>query len=987
MKNFGLMFTAIAGLTAVSLLVTWGYGLKLGIDLSGGTILVYQVREGQRAENYRIDDLISALKKRINPEGLSDIPIRKIGSNRVEIILAKASPEQVEDLKRKITEVGSLEFRILATEKKDGERGRNAVARAMAANGLKSPPAGYRWALFGQTITGKVAESTSSTIRAAGVSWPRDRFANPNWTDRPEDASHTHIVLTGKDSAGLEHTGRFAIASNTKDTIALVRPHAYKTITSFTIHFNPSGITPSDEAIVREQPRGDGVVDRYVLYQVDRYNVTGEFLSRTFPTQDERIQPAVGFHFNAAGARKFGNLTREHLPEEGGSFKYRLAIILDGLVMTAPNLNAEIREAGIIEGVQPKEVPFLVEILQSGSLPASIDPVPLLEETIGPTLGQDTIDKGLWAIGISMAVVPLFMIVYYRFAGAVAVFALVLNMIMLVASMAFTSSSFTLPGLAGLALTIGMAVDANVLIFERMREEAERGASMAQQIRNGFSRAWMTIFDSHVTALLSGVVLWAVGTEEIKGFALTLIIGMGWNLFTAVFVSRIVFEFWYDRGWLKRINMMKIMDKTAIDFIGPRKYLISASVVVITLGLIAFYVNRQRMFNIDFTGGTLVTIQVDNNAEPIKKLSEGARAAYVRTKASEVLPDPSVETLNVTGEERGVRFNIRTTDEKVDQVRRNIVKAFGPVLARPRITVTNPVTVAGSRPTVAEKAKASEAAEARFAGGHRYEMTIDRRIDLATVRNAFAAVLKAVGVANPETRFAVVALPSSTEKETHLALETDLPPAEASKHLASFTESLVARPELLFERSENFGGAVAGETRNLAIAAIVASWLIIIVYVWLRFKSMSYGLAAVIALIHDVLITLGAVAISPYKIDLPMVAAFLTLIGFSVNDTIVIFDRIREIKGKSPYLTAELINAAVNQTMSRTILTSLTAWLVVVILYLFGGEGLQGFSFCLVVGFLSGTYSTIYIASPILIDWMGGSKREPVKGKTLVGAP
>ena len=207
---------------------------------------------------------------------------------------------------------------------------------------------------------------------------------------------------------------------------------------------------------------------------------------------------------------------------------------------------------------------------------------------------------------------------------------------------------------------------------------------------------------------------------------------------------------------------------------------------------------------------------------------------------------------------------------------------------------------------------------------------------------------------------------------------------------------------MLFERLTNFGGTVAGETRVLALIAIVASWLIIVAFLWFRFKSVTYGLAAVIAVVHDVLITLGAVAVSywlalvpgirdifmldQFKIDLPMTAAFLTLIGFSVNDTIVIFDRIREIKGKMPHLTTDIINAAVNQTLSRTILTSFTAWLVVVILYYFGGEGLHGFSFCLVVGFMSGTYSTIYIASPILIDWMGVKpSKQPAPRTTTEG--
>ncbi len=214
-----------------------------------------------------------------------------------------------------------------------------------------------------------------------------------------------------------------------------------------------------------------------------------------------------------------------------------------------------------------------------------------------------------------------------------------------------------------------------------------------------------------------------------------------------------------------------------------------------------------------------------------------------------------------------------------------------------------------------------------------------------------------------------------------MILRTSLDRETIQPALDRLAQTLPNDPNLLFERLENFGAAVAHDTQLLAIMAIVASWAVMIAYLWLRFKSATYGLAAVIALVHDVLITLGAVAISPYKIDLPMVAAFLTLIGFSVNDTIVIFDRIRELKGKSPHLNEGLVNAAINQTLSRTILTSVTAWLVVVILYLFGGEGLQGFSFCLVIGFLSGTYSTIYIAAPILIDWSGKPETKPAAGK------
>src|SRR5262249_8695085 len=260
----------------------------------------------------------------------------------------------------------------------------------------------------------------------------------------------------------------------------------------------------------------------------------------------------------------------------------------------------------------------------------------------------------------------------------------------------------------------------------------------------------------------------------------------------------------------------------------------------------------------------------------------------------------------------------------------------------------------------------------------------------------FAKVLAAGQITNAESRFEIVPAPTleatgeataPASTSSRLLLRTDLEPDLAGAQLAKLKESLANNRDLLFEHLENFSGTVASETRTLPWIATVASWLIIIASLWARFRSFTYGFAAVLAVIHDVLITLGVIAFSywlamipgmstllqidQFKIDLPIVAAFLTLIGFSTNDTVVIFDRIREIKGKTPHLTNKMVNDAINQTLSRTILTSLTAWLVVVILYLIGGEGLHGFAFALVVGFLSATSSTVYIATPILVDWIG----------------
>ena len=974
--------------------------LKLGIDLSGGTILVYEVARENLGPNFNMDELISALKQRADPQGVKETPIRKIGSNRIEIILPLANDEEVEEVKKMLTDVGSLEFRILANRKHDAA----AVDRALGPQGLAKPPARYKWARLGEISTGTSPTFTSDTITDLQQKWKKDLYAG------------TDVTLTGKGDEGPDQTVSVPVSRNTANTLTLTRPHGLKSISSYRIEYNPSAIHGGDpsnprptDPIVREEKVSPGRSEIYILCTLDRQNVTGSFLSRAYATTDERLQPAVGFQFNRQGARRFGQLTREHLPEEGDAFKYQLAILLDNLVMSAPSINSEIRDSGIIEGggqgFKPKEVQHLINILQAGSLPASLNPTPAQEEKVGPTLGEDSIAKGWRAIWVSMLVVPIFMVFYYRFAGIVAVIALVANMILLIGTMAFMQATFSLPGLAGLALTIGMAVDANVLVFERMREEKERGAGIAQQIRNGFNRAWVTIFDSHVTNLLAAIVLYAVGTEEVKGFALTMIIGMLWNLYTAVFMSRVIFETAYAQGWIKQLRMLKMWDKTNIDFIGPRYYCMAGSLILILLGLVAFFARGRTMYNIDFTGGTLVTIRLNESDPTVQSLSESRRAEFVRQKAS-VLPDVTVESLRVGNDTKLARFNIRTTatdqdsQQEKDKVKNKILEAFGPALAKVEMTVGDAKPIPSA--AAGDASKTSPALTTRFAGGREYPLSFNTTAFNSTqapaqvVAAEFAKVLEGAGIANPTTRFEISEAPAkeSGTASTDLVLRTDLEPDIAQAQIGKLKESLASNRDLLFERITNFGGTVASETRTLALIATVASWVIIIVYLWWRFHSFTYGLAAVLAVVHDVLITLGAIAVSywlakipvissllmidQFKIDLPIVAAFLTLIGFSVNDTIVIFDRIREIKGKTPHLTNKMVNDAINQTLSRTILTSFTAWLVVVILYILGGEGLHGFAFALVVGFLSGTYSTVYIATPILIDWVG-TKSEPAK--------
>ncbi|RUL88934.1 protein translocase subunit SecD [Tautonia sociabilis] len=1075
MKNltFRLLLIGLAAVVGLLVLFSQQIGLsderplKLGIDLSGGTILVYQV-EQQAGERVDLDELVAALKRRINPEGVFDITIRSVGQDRVEIIMPEEMANQAEEIKRKLTEEGSLSFRILASTNRAADfpaylirQTRDLppiVDRLPEIKPSSSDRETFRWAKLGEVVEGQPAapEGTAPTtvsersLTLSGAGWSPNRYrgmqavlerggGSPNRVTVERNTADTlffsepigfdpsavtgfEIDYSGGDSRAIRDPirdwspNRYAglpillegivageprriiaeVASNTADTITLTRDHGLDVVRSYRVAYNPSGIALGiDGTSIDPQLAGDkivrgvrlpsqpGTTEYFVLYEVprERQDVTGDMLERVYPTTDEQLRPAVGFDFDTIGSRRFGDLTGRYRPRQDGAFFYNLAILLDGEVMSAPQIRNRITDSGIItmggRGSQVNEqVNFLIDILRAGSLPVALQTPALQEETIGPTLGEDTIRKGVYAITVALALVPVFMIVYYHFAGVVAVIALLLNMVLLLASMAVTGSSITLPGLAGLALTIGMAVDANVLIYERMREERDRGAPLAQQIRNGFGKAWSTILDSNVTTVLTGVVLWSVGTEEVKGFALVTIIGLLWNLFTAVFVSRTIFELAYQSGWLKRLTMLRLLSKTNIDFVGPRRYCMVGSLLVIALGLSVFFsrggANQQgSMYNIDFTGGSLVTVRLDS--EQLRGQSPSARISAVRDQASEVLPNVTVESLTVSGDEEqdeAPRYNIRTTEQSPDVVQEAILEAFADSLVRVELLQTEPI----------EPVEGGLEEE-----GNRYRLTFNLPQPPSRIAEAFARVLASADppVASPRSQFRVInpeAPPNNVDQPGEvLELTTSLAPERIEGYLAELGQELRNDKDFLFERLENFGSVVAGETRQKAMVAIVASWLIIIAYLWFRFQAVAYGVAAVLALIHDVLIALGAVALAGYKIDLPMIAAFLTLIGFSVNDTIVIFDRIRELKGKTPHLTARLVNDAINVTLSRTILTSLTTWLVVLIFYLFGGEGLSGFSFCLVVGILSGTYSTIFIAAPILIEWIGKPSKTDAK--------
>ncbi|HEX5472785.1 MAG TPA: protein translocase subunit SecD [Lacipirellulaceae bacterium] len=713
------------------------------------------------------------------------------------------------------------------------------------------------------------------------------------------------------------------------------------------------------------------------LVLMDPYNVTGEYLTKATKGMDEMGGPAVHFSFNPQGASRFEKLTSQNRPNPNTGVKHKLGIILDKTLLSAPYINSTISSEGQISGgsMTDKEVELTVEVLNAGSLPAKLNKTPVSEDIISPTLGGVTVQKGTDSITVSLIGVILFMIIYYRFSGVVASIGLTLNLVMVLALMVLIKAAFTLPGIAGLALTVGMSVDTNVLIYERIREELERGAALRMAIRNGFDRAMTAIIDTHLTTIISGIVLFYVGTDQVKGFAVTLVLGLLVNLFTAFFCTRVIFDVAERHGYIKKLKMMHVFRHPNFDFLRFRWWALGASWVLIIVGMVAVYFRGGSLLDIDFTGGSSVAFTLN---EPIP-------LATVRND----LANTDLRDKNLLVVERGTtntEYTVDTSEQSVETVKDIVAKEFGGKLRKYSFEYQNLKTVK----------------EPNFAG-----------IEANLFINSGPGYGGETGVNHDSLRGQIV---SSLDKSGHTHIVPKLTnPGYRSGSTARYKEWTVRIPDIdeataknvlgslqsamrttpIFPLASKIGGRVSGDMQFRALEAIGVSLIAMIIYLWLRFSKPSYGIAAGVALIHDVLITVGMLALSHYivqalpslalalriesfQINLTIVAALLTIIGYSVNDTIVTFDRLREIKGKSPTINAKLVNDSVNQTLSRTILTVLTVFIVVVILYFFGGEGLHSFAYAFLIGIVTGTYSSIYIASPVVL-WLSGVSAAPMK--------
>src|SRR6266436_5958324 len=550
----------------------------------------------------------------------------------------------------------------------------------------------------------------------------------------------------------------------------------------------------------------------------------------------------VQLKFDGEGAKQFGKITEQY---KG----HRFAIVLDGVIQSAPVIRDAIYggDAVITGHFTEKEARGLASVLENPlQTPVSIEE----ERSVSPTLGADSIRASIMAGLVGLAITLVCVALYYRFAGIIACLALLVNIVLLIGWLTMFHFVLTLPGIAGIILTIGLAVDASVLVYERLREELALGKSLKIAIQAAYEKAFSSIFDANVTTLITAVILFWKASGPVKGFAISLTLGILASLFTALIVGRNIFEFFVDTARVKKISMMHLISSQNINFLGKGFLACMCSLALIVAGATSFYLRGEKNFGVDFRGGDLITLS-------------------------------SPQAIDV-GKVRAALQPINLADAAIQESNQ----------------------------------------------GGKYYITV------RTPLHTSDAVEKQIITAMPEAQFKV-------------------------------------------EGAERVGALVGGELARSSLVALGLGILGILIFVTLRFE-LSFAVGAIVALLHDVLITVGMFSLLHRELTLTMVGAVLTIAGYSINDTIVVYDRIREglASGRKGSIE-QIMNESINQTLSRTILTSTVTLIPILCLFLFGGAVLRDFSLAIIIGVAVGTYSSIFIASPIVLWWTrarGGGK-------------
>jgi len=588
------------------------------------------------------------------------------------------------------------------------------------------------------------------------------------------------------------------------------------------------GVAPEGYEIKKEK-NGSGESQLLVAKEAV---LTGEKLTDAAVGFDQYGKPMVELSFNKEGAKIFDRVTFQNIGR-------RLAIVLDGVIHSAPVIRDRISggNAQISGGFSNEEAKDLALVLRAGALPA---PVKIIEErTIGPSLGKESIEKSVKAGLFGLGAVVLFMCFYYRLCGVIASIGLLFYAALVLGSMGMMGATLTLPGIAGFILSIGMAVDANVLIFERMREELALGKGSRAAISAGYHKAFSAIFDSNITTLITSVILFIFGTGPVQGFAVTLSIGILASMFSALVVTRVIFDFFTARDVNLKLSMVNFFKKTNIPFLKGRFFAYGFSVIVLGIGITSYAMRSHESYGVEFTGGTFAQLKFE-------------------------------QTVDIT------KFREELDKEKI--------------------------------------------------GGFSLQQNGDAAENTFSVKFAGHEVV---------------------------------PIENAAKRLANPYQ---------VERVDLVGPSVSADLQKKAMLAVLWSCIGILIYVAFRFKF-QFSFGAVVALVHDAIFAFGIFMLTGHEITLPIIAALLTIIGFSVNDTIVTFDRMRDnmkIMRKESFV--DIVNLSVNQTLGRTILTTATVVFSTSAIYFFGGSEIKDFAYILLIGFSVGIYSTVFVASALVVD-------------------
>jgi SecD/SecF fusion protein len=620
-----------------------------------------------------------------------------------------------------------------------------------------------------------------------------------------------------------------------------------------------SEIVPGYQAFIHKSKDEDGKEIQRPILLNRRAALGGSDIAMANPSQQQA--DAVDITLNNVGTDKMIALTKNMRPQID-----RIAIVLDGEVISAPVVNqVPLGKQFVITGLRDPGEPLSL----ANSLMNPLENALVVDEMrkVSPTLGSAVVKQGLVAGGLALVMTFLFVLLYYRLSGFIAIIGLTINTVMLFGIMAMFGFTFTLPGIAGMVLTIGMAVDANVLIYERLRDEIRIGKSLKNALEASYDKAFSAIFDSHVTSLITAVILFWFGTSTIKGFAVTLIIGVTASLFSAILVTRVIFRWSLDLGLFKKLTFLDLIRSANYDFLGKRRICIGLAVATLILSVGAFAYKGERALGIDFTGGTLIKFQLGKD---VKIPIEQVRTAVEGMKLSKAAY-PQQETNVTTGTMLTVRCATKDAQDITNKLRETI-----PALG-------------------AKKANSN-----------------DYAIDAS---------------------------------------------------------------------QDEVSALIGGSSRTQSLIAIALGLLGIVIYMTARFEF-SFALGGFVAIFHDIIICVGVVVLMGGELSLIHVGAVLTIAGYSISDTIIVFDRVRELLLTRTDSVEKIMNDAVNSTLSRTLLTSGATLISVAILAFAGGSALRDFGVIIFIGIIVGTFSSIFIASPVVLWWSnrkGGNIRETVK--------